>query len=187
VAFGDRRDGFMVEIAPRFRVDFMGVPGKPIGPRLPFAFAFALGDNPAPAASIPSGEVVDVAVHDGTRPTVDRHDWFAARLPGAPAVTGPLTLPGLLPGDRIEVEVLSVATEAPTSTGPLRVTLAIAGSGPAGEQGPVRVLVPANSAVRLKARRAGGWLSIGPVLARCPEGGDWRTVSARVGIRCTGR
>jgi hypothetical protein len=165
----------------------MDVPGKLIGPRLPFAFAFALGDNPAPAAAIPSGEVVDIAVHDGTRSTVDRQDWFGARLPGAPAVTGPLTVPGLLPGDRIEVEVLTIATEDPTATGPLRVVLAVAGSGPAGEQSPVRVLVPVNSAVRLKARRAGGWLSIGPVLARGPEGGDWRAVTARVRIRCTGQ
>lgn len=175
----------MLQSAPPTSLGIGDPADKAISPPLPYVFAFALRDAPILPEPISSGEVVEIAVRHDLRSASAGHDWFAARVPEIPAATGPLAVGGIQPGDRIEVEVLTIEAEDPVISGPLRATLEIAGSSWGRGDGPVQVIVPASSAVRLKARRIGGLLSIGPVTARHPEETDVRAVAARVTVRCT--
>lgn len=175
----------MLQSAPPTSLAPGDVPEKLIGPRSPFVFAFALGDAPILPQPITSGEVAEIAVHHGAPSSLADCNWFAARMPAIRPVTGPLAITGVRPGDRIELEVLTVECEDPAITGPVRVTVAIAGSEAGHADGPVQVMVPASSAVRLKAGRPGGLLSIGPVVSRQPKTRSWQAIAARVRIRCT--
>src|SRR5215207_7557997 len=83
-------------------------PREFIQPPIPYALAFALRNAPALDTRVPLGKAVTIAVTDGTRAPHSPHDLFAARVPVIPAVTGPLCVGGVHPGDILEVEVLAL-------------------------------------------------------------------------------
>ena len=97
-----------------------------IQPIIPYAFAFALGHAPERASRIPLGKDVLIAVADGTRAPHDPHDWFAARVPVIPPVTGPVHVNGVRPGDTLEIDVIALEQDGPDLIGSLLVTIAVA-------------------------------------------------------------
>ena len=158
---------------------------KLIRPHRPFVFAFALGDSGIVADRIVPGETVTIAVSDGKRPPLDPQNWFAARIPTTPPITGPISVAGVRPGESIEVEVLAVEPEEPIRTSCLRVAIAVVGDATAHKLGRVQVVIPAGGMVRLPANRPGGLVSFGPVLADVASNDTEIPVPARVTVRFT--
>jgi hypothetical protein len=158
-----------------------------IQPIIPYAFAFALGHVPARAARIPLGKDVMIAVADGTCAPHDPRDWFAARVPVVPAVTGPLHVDGVRPGDTLEIDVIALEPDGPGAIGSLLVTIVGASerTGPGAK--PLHATIPAGGAVRMKAQHPGGLIAFGPVLARQEGNGapSGDPVAARLLVRCT--
>jgi len=161
-------------------------PRKFISPNLAYAFAFAFPAAPLQSSTIGVGEIVTIAVADGTRAPHDPGDWFAARTPARPAATGPLPIGGVSLGDMLEIEVLALEPEDPALAAPLIVTIFVmggeAGHGPALAQ----FAMSAGGVVRFRAWWAGGLVSFGPVCARDERSREsgWHPVAARVTVRC---
>jgi hypothetical protein len=155
---------------------------------IPYAFAFALGNAPVLDTRMPLGKIVTVAVADGTRAPHVPHDWFAARVPVIPAVTGPVHVAGVRQGDILEIEVIALAANDSASIGPLLATVAVASDGAGRGADPVvQSTIPAGGVVRVAARQPGGLILFGPVVARQNRNGDPRgePVAARMMVRCT--
>ena len=158
-----------------------------IQPTVPYVFAFALGHAPAMDTHIPLGKVVTIAVADGTRAHHDPHDWFAARVPAIPAVTGPVRVTGVRQGDLLEIEVIALEPNDPGSIGPFKVTVVVA-SGKAGRSvDPIESTIPVGGTVRVTAQHPSAWISFGPVVTKREHNGDPRgePVAARMHVRCT--
>src|SRR5215213_8015638 len=66
---------------------------------IPYVYAFALGTAPVLESRMPLGRIVSIAVADGTRAPHGPDDLFARRVPGIPAVTGPVLVTGVRRGD----------------------------------------------------------------------------------------
>ena len=154
-----------------------------IQPPIPYAFAFALGNTPPLATRVQPGKVVAIAVMDGTRAPHPPHDLFAGRVPAVPAVTGPVRIDGVCPGDVLEVEVLALESESTGGSGSHIVGIAVANSG----VDAVQSAIPAGGVVRVTAHQPGGLVSFGPVVRRRERIGDppGEPVAARVTVRCT--
>ena len=158
-----------------------------IRPTIPYAFAFALGPTPVRDSRIPLGKVVMIAVADGKRALHDPHDWFAARVPVIPAVTGPIHVNGVRPGDTLEIDVIVLEPDGLGSIGSLLVTIAAASGRTARGAEPLQSTILAGGAVRVKAQHPGGLISFGPVVTRregdgAPHG---EPLAARLLVRCT--
>ena len=154
---------------------------------IPYAFAFALGDDPVLDTRIPLGKIVTVAVADGRRAEHDRDDLFARRVPVIPAVTGPVHVAGVRRGDVLEIEVIGLEANDSGSIGPFLATVAVANRSSQPDVDPVQFSVSAGGVVWITARQPGGLIQFGPVVARgnpraerCEE-----PVAARVMVRCT--
>jgi hypothetical protein len=162
-------------------------PREFIQPPIPYAFAFALKNSTALDTRLPLEKVVTIAVTNGTRAPHPPHDLFAARVPVIPAVTGPLCLVGVRPGDILEVEVLAIQPDGPGSIDSHLVTIAVATGRAEQDADPAQSAIPAGGAVRVTAGQPGGLISFGPVVPRRQRAGDSRgePVAARVTVRCT--
>ena len=154
---------------------------------IPYAFAFALGHAPILDTRIPLGRIVTVAVADGTRAPYAPHDLFAERVPVIPAVTGPVHVTGVRPGDSLEIEVIALEANDSGSIGQLLATIAVASDGAGRGADLAHSTVPAGGIVRVAARQPGGLVLFGPVIATRNRNGDPRgdLVAARMMIRCT--
>jgi hypothetical protein len=158
-----------------------------IQPQIPFAFAFALGDSPSLAERLIPGKFTTIAVTDGSRSPSARDDWFGARIPAAPPVTGPLHVAGVRAGDVLDVGVIGVEPVDPAITDPLLVTIAIATGETGRSLGLVQTAISAGGVARFIAQRAGGLLSFGPIVRRSDPDGDQspNPVAALVTVRCS--
>ncbi len=158
-----------------------------VQPIIPYAFAFALGHAPVRATRIPLGKDVLIAVADGTRAPHAPNDWFAARVPVFPPVTGPVHVNGVRPGDTLEIDVIALEPDGLGSIGSLMVTIAVAGGGTERGAEPLQSTMPVGGAVRVKAQHPGGLISFGPVVMRHERAGDPRRepIAARLLVRCT--
>ena len=167
-------------LSPPVRRD---APRKLLWPPVRYVYAFALADAPAHPERIALGEPISVVVPAGTRTVHDPNDWFTARVPAIPPVTGPLHIAGIGPGDTLQVTVLAIDATDPKAPPPV-LTVTIAGSLGNGSDR-VQIAIPAGGMARVPVRRPGGLLTAGPVLA-APEGGEATIpAAATVTLRCT--
>jgi acetamidase/formamidase len=150
-------------------------------------FGFALNDASRLIGSITLGEVTVVEIADGMRRSRDT-DWFTTRTPVMPAATGPLRIPGVCPGDILQVEVLDLETVAPVSKESIIVTIGLANgetlwSGP----GLIQAAIPAGGVVRLPIRQTDGLVAFGPVLTLRRRDNDqiWEPARGWVTVRCS--
>jgi hypothetical protein len=160
-------------------------PKPAIRPALPFIYTFAVGDTRTPVACVVPDEIARVDVSDGACRPPDASDWFAARTPAIPPVTGPLRVPGVAPGDILNVEVLEIEPHGVTQLTPLALVVQAAPSA-AGHQG-VQATIAAGQSASVSALQPGGLLFIGPVFAQGREIGSGiaPSIAATVSIRVT--
>jgi hypothetical protein len=140
---------------------------SPAGPRQfvrsapPFVFAFAMGGAPTRPEPIVPGEITVIEIADGACHSSRQDDWFAARVPAIPAMTGPLRVSGVAPGDILEIEVLALEPRDVASDTLLTIAIGVAGGG----VGPDRTsAIPAGGLLRIAAERPGGLVTVGPVI-----------------------
>ena len=154
---------------------------------IPYAYAFALGNAPVRATRIPLGKIVTVAVADGRRAKHALDDVFTKQVPVIPAVTGPVHVAGVRPGDVLEIEVIALEANDSGSIGPLLATVAIATKSSQSSVAPVQSSVSAGGVVRITAQQPGGSIQFGPVVARRNRREDLceEPVAARMMVRCS--
>ncbi len=149
---------------------------SPAGPRQvvqsapPFVFAFAMGGAPARPERIVPGEITVIEIADGACRSSQQHDWFAARVPAIPAVTGPLWVSRVVPGDILEIEVLALEPRDEASDTLLTVAIGVAGSGVGPNRTPA--VIPAGGVLRIAAEHPGGLVTFGPVVPASPISGE---------------
>jgi hypothetical protein len=162
---------------------------SPAGPRQfvrsapPFVFAFAMGGAPTRPEPIVPGEITVIEIADGACHSSRQDDWFAARVPAIPAMTGPLRVSGVAPGDILEIEVLALEPRDAVASTPLTVAIGVAGSGVRPDR--AHAAIQAGGVLRMAAERPGGLVTVGPVIPARPISGE-RTgapVSAFVTVR----
>jgi hypothetical protein len=154
---------------------------------IPYVYAFALGAAPVLDSRMPLGRIVTVAVADGTRPSHAPDDLFARRVPGIPAVTGPVHVTGVRRGDNLEIELIALEPNDSGSVGQLLATIGVASGDPGRGADPVQTTLPVGGVVRMTARQPGGLFLFGPVVARRNRNGApcEEPVAARMMVRCT--
>ncbi len=109
---------------------------------IPYVYAFGLGTAPVLESHMPLGRIVTVAVADGTRASHAPDDLFARRVPGIPAVTGPVHVTGVRRGDNLEIELIALEANDSGSIGQLLATIAVASSDPGEIADPVQTTYP---------------------------------------------
>jgi hypothetical protein len=154
---------------------------------IPYAFAFALGSAPVLDSRMPLGRIVTVAVADGRRAPHAPDDLFASRVPGIPAVTGPVHVTGVRRGDNLEIELIALEANDSESIDQLLATITVASGDPGRGPDSVQTTIPVGGVVQMTARQPGGLIQFGPVVARRNHNGDLRgdPVAARMIVRCT--
>src|SRR5215204_3866966 len=104
---------------------------------IPYVYAFALGTASVLESCMPLGRIVTVAVADGRRAPHALDDLFARRVPGIPAVTGPVHVTGVRRGDNLEIELIALEANNSESVGQLLATIAVASGDPGRDPDPV--------------------------------------------------
>ncbi len=153
-------------------------------PQRPYVFAFALTHPPVRAERINLGEPVTVVIADGARQPHEPHDWFTARLPAIPPVTGPLHVTGVSPGDTLEIEVLTIGAVGPMPAPLRRLTVTVTGR-PSEASDPAPVTIPVGGVARIPVHRQGGMLTVGPVVASNGADDVGVPIAANVTLRCS--
>jgi hypothetical protein len=154
---------------------------------IPYVYAFALRTAPVLESRMPLGRTVTVAVADGRRAPHAPDDLFAKRVPGIPAVTGPVHVTGVRRGDNLEIELIALEANDSGSVGQLLATIAAASGAPGRGADPIQTTIPVGGVVRMTARQPGGLIQFGPVVARRNRNGSpcREPVAARMMVRCT--
>jgi hypothetical protein len=154
---------------------------------IPYVYAFALGTAPVLDSRVPLGRIVTLALSNGRRARHAPDDLFARRVPGIPAVTGPVHVTGVRQGDNLEIELIALEANDSGSIGQLLATIGVVSLGSGQGADPVQTAISAGGIVRITAQQSGGLVLFGPVVARRNRNGDpcGEPVAARMMVRCT--